>query len=211
MLEARRRVDIPFCGVKAVDFHGSLEEFDLPDVIQFLSGASKTGVLRLTSSQQEGVIYLQNGRITHATSDDQVGEEAVYTLVLLAKGRFDFEPDVTTDDSTVNRSNTNLLIEATRRKDEWENVICHQIPNVDRIPEFVLPDPNDTGKQITLNTSEWIVLSKIDGKRSVRAIAKACKLSVFQTCRLLYSLVSTDLLRLQKPNPSEEDSVSFPD
>jgi hypothetical protein len=139
------------------------------------------------------------------------GEEAVYSLFLVSSGRFDFEPDVTSAESTVDRGNTGLLIEAARRKDEWESVISRRIPSVDLIPEFALPQPDDTGKQITLNTSEWIVLSKIDGKRSLRDIAKACQLSAYQTCRLLYSLVSTDLIRLSSPQPSEKDAVGFPD
>jgi hypothetical protein len=195
----------------SVDFHGSLDEFHIPDIIQFLSGAGKTGVLRLVSRDEEGEVYLQNGRIRHAVFGDLAGEEAVYSLFLISTGRFDFEPDVTTDSSTVSGNNTNLLMEAVRRKDEWDNVISHQIPNVDVIPEFVLPDKNDTGKQITLNTSEWIVLSKIDGKRNLRAIAKDAKLSVYQTCRLLYGLVSTGLIRFRDPESPDEHDVSFPD
>ncbi len=194
-----------------MDFHGSLEEFQLPEIIQFLSGAKKTGALRLVSDQDEGDIYLRDGEIVHATSDESVGEEAVYALVLLSEGKFDFEPDITSVETTVSRGQTNLLLEAARRKDEWDNVISLRIPNVDLIPEFALPEANDTGKQITLNTSEWIVLSKIDGQRSLREIAKACHLSVYQCCRLLYSLVSTDLIRLLKPQPSDKHTLSFPD
>jgi hypothetical protein len=194
-----------------MDFHGSLEDFHLPDIIQFLSGAGKTGILRITSGDQEGAIYLQNGRITHAVSEGLQGEEAVYVLFLFNTGRFDFDPDVTTETATISISNTNLLMEAARRKDEWDSVIAVEIPDVDGIPEFVLPDQNDTGKQITLNTSEWIVLSKIDGKRSLRAIAKDANLSVYQACRLLYSLVATGLIRLRTPKTDPEPSVGFPD
>ena len=197
-------------GGKAMDFHGSLEEFHLPDILQFLSGAGKTGALRLVSEGREGLIYLDGGRIHHGVFEEIVGEEAVYSLLLLTSGRFDFEPGETTDDSTISKSNTNLFIEAARRADEWI-VISERIHNVDWIPEFVLPDESDTGKQITLNTSEWVILSKIDGERSVRDIAHASKLSPFQTGRLLYSLISTNLIRLREPGPSEEDPIEFPD
>jgi len=44
-------------------------------------------------------------------------------------------------------------MEAARRRDEWA-VISKQIPSVDWIPEFVIPDENETGGQINLNTSE---------------------------------------------------------
>ncbi len=193
-----------------MDFHGSLDEFHIPDIIQFLSGAGKTGVLRLTSDDREGAIFLEGGRVRHAAFSDLEGEEAVYELMLLAHGNFDFEPDVATEASSVTRGNTNLLIEAARRKDEWK-LIRERVPHVEWIPEFVLPDPDDTGKQITLNTSEWVILSKIDGAHNVKEIALACKLSVFQTCRLLYSLVSTGFIRLREPEPPREGANRFPD
>ncbi|MFQ5792351.1 MAG: DUF4388 domain-containing protein [Acidobacteriota bacterium] len=181
-----------------MDFHGSLSEFQLPDVIQFLSGAGKTGVLKLLEGGQRGAIYLARGRIVHAELGGLTGEEAFCSMVVLSAGEFHFEPEVTTEVSTISRSNTSLLMEAARRSDEWK-VMSEQIPGVDWIPEFVLPEGSEAGKQITLNTSEWIVLSKIDGRRSLRAIAQAANLSLFHTCRLLYGLVSTNLIRLREP------------
>ena len=181
-----------------MDFQGSLTEFQLPDIVQFLSGARKTGVLKLVEGDETGEIYLEKGRIIHAQLGDQAGEEAVYAVVLWSSGEFLFEPGITTDQATVSKGNTNLLIEAARRRDEWA-VISKQIPSVDWIPEFVIPDENETGGQINLNTSEWILLSKIDGTRSLKAIAEAADLSIFHTGRLLYGLISTKLIRLRKP------------
>jgi len=188
-----------------MDFQGSLTEFQLPDVVQFLSGARKTGVLRLVEGQETGEIFLEKGRIVHAVLGDQAGEEAVYQLFLWNQGEFLFEPGVTTDKSTVSKGNTNLLMEAARRRDEWA-VISKQIPSIDWIPEFVIPDENETGGQINLNTSEWILLSKIDGRRSLKAIAEAADLSIFHTGRLLYGLASTKLIRLRKPGEETKKS-----
>ena len=76
-------------------------------------------------------------------------------------------------------------------------MISKQIPSIEWVPEFVIPDENETGGQINLNTSEWILLSKIDGRRSLKAIAEAADLSISHTGRLLYGLVSTKLIRLR--------------
>jgi hypothetical protein len=186
-----------------MDFQGSLTEFHLPDIVQFLSGARKTGLLKLVEGEEEGEVYLQNGRIVHAVQGYLLGEEAVHALVLWGSGEFLFEPGITTEESTVSKSNTNLLMEAARRRDEW-GVISREIPSVDWIPEFVIPDENETGGQINLNTSEWILLSKIDGQRSLKDIARAADLSIFHTGRLLYGLVSTKLIRIRKPRAREE-------
>ena len=59
-------------------------------------------------------------------------------------------------------------MEAARRLDEWR-VLSKKIPSTDLVPEFVVQE-NREG-QINLNTSEWLILSKIDGHRSVKAIA----------------------------------------
>ena len=55
-----------------------------------------------------------------------------------------------------------------------------------------------TGRgQINLNTSEWLILSKIDGKRSIKAIAAASNLSVFDAAKILYDLITQGLIRLR--------------
>ncbi len=53
--------------------------------------------------------------------------------------------------------------------------------------------------QINLNTSEWLILSKIDGQRSVKSIAQASGLSVFDAAKMLYGLIATSLIRLHEP------------
>ena len=53
--------------------------------------------------------------------------------------------------------------------------------------------------QINLNTSEWLILSKIDGQRSVKTIAQASGLSVFDAAKMLYGLITTNLIRLHEP------------
>jgi hypothetical protein len=53
--------------------------------------------------------------------------------------------------------------------------------------------------QINLNTSEWMILSKIDGHRSIKAIAAASGLSVFDAAKMLYGLIGNNLIRLKEP------------
>jgi hypothetical protein len=48
---------------------------------------------------------------------------------------------------------------------------------------------------------EWLLLSKIDGHRSVKQIAAAAGMSVFDSAKLLYGLVATNLIRLRPAGP----------
>jgi hypothetical protein len=176
-------------------FQGSLAELHLPDIIQLVSVSGKTGVFHLMDGHLKGQIYLHEGRIVHATLDDVSGEEAVYALAIWNKGDFRFEPAAPSEIKTISKSNTNLLMEAARRLDEWR-VLSKKIPTVEMIPEFVVQE-NREG-QINLNTSEWLILSKIDAHRSVKAIAQASGLSVFDASKILYGLIATGLIRLRE-------------
>ena len=198
-------------------FQGSLTELHLPDIIQLISVSGKTGVFHLSDGPLKGQIYLHDGKIVHAQLEDAVGEEAVYTLAIWSQGDFKFEPGAATELRTITKSNTNLLMEAARRLDEWR-VLSKKIPSVDMIPEFVVQE-NREG-QINLNTSEWMILSKIDGHRSIKTIAGTGRLSVFDVSKILYGLVATGLIRLREaaaepparavPRPSAPAAPSAP-
>jgi len=177
-------------------FQGSLAELHLPDIIQLISVSGKTGVFHLTDGALKGQIFLHDGQIAHAQLEDAVGEEAVYALAIWSRGDFKFEPGVATEHRTISKSNTNLLMEAARRLDEWR-VLSKKIPSTEMVPEFVVQE-NREG-QINLNTSEWLILSKIDGLRSIKQIAQHSGLSVFDAAKILYGLIATGLIRLKEP------------
>jgi len=157
--------------------------------------SGKTGVFHLSDAAHRGNIWLHEGRIVHAETDDLYGEEAVYALAIWRAGEFRFEASTAAPRQTIQKSNTNLLMEAARRLDEWR-VLSKKIPSVELVPEFVILE-NREG-QINLNTMEWLLLSKIDGERSVRQIAAAAGMGVFDAAKLLYGLVATNLIRLRE-------------
>src|SRR5512143_846918 len=179
-------------------FQGSLAELHLPDIIQLVSVSGKTGVFHLEDKAHHGRIWLADGKIVHAEVDDLAGEEAVYALAIWRSGEFRFEAGVAAPRVSIQKSNTNLLMEAARRLDEWR-VLSKKIPSVELVPEFVIQE-NREG-QINLNTMEWLLLSKIDGHRSVREIAAAAGMGVFDAAKLLYGLVATNLIHLREPGP----------
>jgi len=185
-------------------FQGSLAELHLPDIIQLISVSGKTGVFQLVDGVHRGQIYLHDGKIVHAELEDASGEEAVYALAIWSQGEFKFEAGVATELRTISKSNTNLLMEAARRLDEWR-VLSKKIPSTDLIPEFVVPESREG--QINLNTSEWLILSKIDGRRSIKGIAAASGLSVFDAAKILYGLIATGLIRVRDASGAASGST----
>jgi hypothetical protein len=188
-------------------FQGSLAELHLPDIIQLVSVSGKTGVFHLTDGAHRGLIWLVDGRIVHAEHEELAGEEAVYALATWRTGEFRFDAEVAAPRQTIQKSNTNLLMEAARRLDEWR-VLSKKIPSVDLVPQFAVLE-NREG-QINLNTMEWLLLSKIDGQRTIRQIAGAAGMGVLDTAKLLYGLVATNLIRLKEKDASAAAHAASP-
>jgi hypothetical protein len=182
-----------------MSFQGSIQELPVPDIIQLVSVSGKTGMFMLVRGTERGFIYLRNGRIVHAELGPHTGEEAVYALAIWSTGDFQFSPGKETETVTIEKTNTSLLMEAARRLDEWKR-LSPAIASLDLVPEFVTAE--DQEGQINLNTGQWLILSKIDGHRTLRVIAAACGLPVLDAARLLHDLVAAGLIRLREPEPS---------
>jgi len=176
-------------------FQGSLKELPLPDIIQLVSVSGKTGKFTLSRDGERGFIYLKNGQMVHAQVADLVGEEAIYALAIWNQGEFQFNPAEEPDRQTITKSNTNLLMEAARRLDEWR-VLSKKIPSVEVVPELLIRESRH--EQITLNPQEWMLITKIDGHRSIADIGKALAISSFDVAKILYGMVTSELVAVKK-------------
>ena len=176
-------------------FQGSLKELPLPDIIQLVSVSGKTGKFTLSREGEEGYIYLKGGQMVHATVGEISGEEAIYALAIWNHGEFRFAPGEEATETTITRSNTNLLMEAARRLDEWR-ILSRKIPSVDMVPHLHVRE--NRHEQITLNPQEWILVTRIDGARSISEIARALDASPFDVAKVLYGLISSELVVLKK-------------
>jgi hypothetical protein len=191
-----------------MSLQGSLKHLHLADVIQLISVSGKTGLFHLKRGDSTGLLYLKDGSIVHAEVGDIKGEEAVYELAIWDDGEFHFEPDVEPKVRTINKSNTNLLMEAARRMDEWR-VLSRKIPSLELVPEFIIEQSQDRG-QIQLSTSEWVILTRINGKNDIRAISRLCNIPVFEVCKILYGLVTHSLINLKTPEESSDLQADAP-
>ena len=176
-------------------FQGSLKELPLPDIIQLVSVSGKTGKFTLSQDGDTGVIFLKNGQMVHASVTDLIGEEAIYALAIWNHGEFRFAPGEECEDLTIKKSNTNLLMESARRLDEWR-VLSKKIPSTDLVPALFAR--SNRTEQITLNPQEWMIITRSDGRRSIDEIGKDLQMSGFDVAKLLYGLITSELIELKK-------------
>lgn len=176
-------------------FQGSLKELPLPDIIQLVSVSGKTGVFVLQGPSQTGQIFLKDGEIVHATAGQASGEDAVYELAIWQEGQFEFQAGVETEGRSIRKSNTNLLMEAARRIDEWQ-VLSKRIASTRLVPIFT---SQSSSTSISFTPQEWQVICKVDERRSIDDLASVLGLSAFEVCKLLYGLVTAGLVELKEP------------
>ena len=175
-----------------MSFQGSLRELQLPDIIQLVSTSGKTGKFFLTRDDERGSLYLKHGRIVHAEVAGLEGDEAVHVLASWNSGDFRFEPGVETDRVSIHKSNTHLLMEAAHQHDEWR-VLSRKVPSLDSVPTLAAPD---AGRPVTLSPTEWSLIIRIDGRKSVRELAKESETSSFDVAKILYGLVTANLVEV---------------
>jgi tetratricopeptide (TPR) repeat protein len=102
----------------SVALKGDLSEIGLLDVIQILDNCQKTGRLQVSSEGQAGTILFNVGRIVNAIYQEKAGEQAMYALVAVKGGTFEYQPSAIAFDVVIHNSNTNLLLEGLRLLDE---------------------------------------------------------------------------------------------
>ncbi len=180
---------------------GSLQDKNFPEAFQLAMAYGKSGSLVLKDGEREGRVYLNDGNVVHATYGELEGEEAFFELSVWNEGQFSYVVGEPLPTSTIKTSGTSLLMEATRRMDEW-NLISSKIPNFDVVPHRVSTTASES---IRLTKSDWKVLSRVDGKRSIRAVAEAIGLDHFDCGRTVFGLMTLGVLSLA-PDKTERDT-----
>lgn len=97
---------------------GNLDDDSLPDVLQFLFAARKTGRVTIQNgARRPGHIYIESGNVVHAEHADRYGLEAFKRMCFSTHGRFKFEPDERTAHRTMHEGGIELLLRSARAKD----------------------------------------------------------------------------------------------
>jgi len=128
-------------------------------------------------------------------------ESVVFELMSWREGFFSFEeraPDELPVTPEIHVSTESLLMEGARRIDEWSR-IADKIPSLAVVPTLAPVDESHP-TQIDLLPDEWEVLTMIDGKRDLRAIATVLGRAEFDIAKIVYGLVTTGVVEARAPD-----------
>jgi CheY-like chemotaxis protein len=106
-------------GSPGASFAGTLAILGIPEVVQTVHRAMKTGRLRVTRADgSRADVFFTDGEVGHAESAAASGEEAFYELLAWREGDFLFEPGRAAEQTSIYRPAMGLLVEGLRRVDE---------------------------------------------------------------------------------------------
>lgn len=149
--------------------------------------------------------YLKPKELFQAVSE-QV-HEIILSLFTWIDGdyRFDEGPLPTQEVITLKMSTANLILDGTKRVQDWSRLRM-QLPPLDSVIELT-DDPLILFQDFRLSDLEQQVLSLVDGKRPISAIFAASPLNAFDTIKLLVAFLQTGLARPLPAAPPTEPAA----
>ena len=172
-------------------FSGELADIGLMSLLQTLGANRSHGSLLIRDASREGTVYLDAGELVHATLGKISGPKALYRLVGIQEGHFNFytpgrKPELKSFDGGLERH----LLEAARQLDEL-STYQDQLPedtarlgfkpkvmvNLSRVPSPVLD-----------------VIAVIGHVQIMAEVVDSCELPDLDVCRILLMLIQRNIL-----------------
>ncbi|HXX33703.1 MAG TPA: DUF4388 domain-containing protein [Thermodesulfobacteriota bacterium] len=181
-------------------FLGDLAQVKLFDILKPLFSGKKTGKV-VVKGKESGELYLELGNITHAKTNNAVGEYAFFSLMGFKIGKASFEPDEIPSERTISISTEQLLLNWSYRKQEWDR-IKEAIPSPNTVFRLSL---QKSPENKNINADQWNVLALCNGTKSVTEIAGTLNWDEFKTSKAILQLVQLGLLvRAEGQKPLEK-------
>lgn len=134
-------------------------------------------------------------------------EEIVYNLFSWKEGDFIFHENAAPRNAPflIELSTMNVIMEGTRRIDEWIEI--QKVLPPDDVLLRICKSPKNAAEEITLSLDEFRMLSLINGDRTVPALIDLSPMGEFVTCRSLYHLIVNGLVEVaghREPEAAEQ-------
>ncbi|MBI5033438.1 MAG: DUF4388 domain-containing protein [Chloroflexi bacterium] len=154
---------------------------------------------QVDTDKELGLLMIQSGMLNQNDIIQGVKSyllESVYQLFTWRNGAFRFDANVLPPEEriTVAVSLDHLIIEGSRRVQEWEQ-LRDELPDLD-VPLRFVERPETNLRNINLSVEQWKVISFINARNTIRQIANFLKIDEFQIRRVVYGLQSAGLVEV---------------
>ncbi len=181
---------------------GRLTEDQLRDAVETQSSISL--------SKRLGQIMIEKNYINRVDLSEVITEqirELIYSLLDWDSGSFKFYDNQypTREEITIDLSVENVILEGVRRLDEV-NRLKDLLPDYDA-PLKIESLGSDRNRDISLQTDEWNLLARIDGRKTVQQLIDESGLGEVKALEKLAALKLAGLISLQTESISERDRL----
>jgi pSer/pThr/pTyr-binding forkhead associated (FHA) protein len=101
-------------------FSGSLKTLSMVEIVQTIMQFGKDGRLKITDYNDTHIAeaFFLGGEVVHANIGNKTGVPAMFKLMELENGLFEFENDIVTPERSISQSTMSILMESCKRIDE---------------------------------------------------------------------------------------------
>ncbi len=182
----------------------SLSRVHFPEAMRLVLAHGKNGIAQVTNGEKSGSVHVHDGAVIHAALGEEKGSEAFYELALWTGGKLDFRETGTGREKTILTSTRSLLVEASRRSDAWSS-FSSKVKSFDLIPRWIPL----SSESIRLTSSDWAFLKLVDGCRTIREIVDELKTDLFVAGRVVNSLITVGVLRLDETREERDEALEL--
>jgi Domain of unknown function (DUF4388) len=97
---------------------GTLEDISVVDLLQYPTGAKRTGQMAIRGPDGVANLYYVDGALVHAEQGATIGFDVVVNVVDWSVGEFEFHPGRVSDEHTIRGALIHIVMEALKLRDE---------------------------------------------------------------------------------------------
>ncbi|MDE0802365.1 MAG: DUF4388 domain-containing protein [Acidimicrobiales bacterium] len=185
---------------------GTLETFSVPEVLRLLANTRKTGLLALDGDRGTGNVWLHDGSIVAAQSDNEGSgdiDATLFDLLRFGAGDFVFEAGAVPDEPGVEEIDVEAALgRAESLLTEWhdlETVVPSLRVGVRLVQELA-------GDSVMITSEQWRSLAAVGSGTSAAGLGQRLELGELDTCRRIRDLVDASLVEISDDAPEAESA-----
>ncbi|MEL7208041.1 MAG: DUF4388 domain-containing protein, partial [Actinomycetota bacterium] len=184
---------------------GTIDTFDLTEVIRMLAAGSKTGRLGLSGDRGSGSLWFDDGDIVASETDstDLAADHAavLFQLLRFSEGSFVFDQDAEPASADEPVEADPLIEESMKRLEEWSEIEA-VVPSLDH--QVTLRTEMDRS-DVVIHRRQWRALAAVGGGRSVGSLGRDLEEDELEVSRTVRDLVELGLTEVGEPSDDDDD------
>lgn len=185
---------------------GNLKDMGIVEIIQTLDMNDKTGILRIMSGDDVGIIYFNKGKMQKAKTQNLKDENAIYRILQWREGAFSFQLKKISTERILKLSDQEIIMEGMKRLDDLTRIIS-KIGGETAIPYSCTIKESSVFMDLT--QLQKTIYLKLDGKKDIGEYLKYNTVGDIELLEAFMQLNNQGLISFKTPaKTSKNDGES---